>query len=121
MESNLENIVAVTNTVPVNEERKETKTRRVGTITVGICMVSFGVMFLFCSVFKIIKYQVVFALWPVIIIALGVEMLIYSGFKGKLIYDKGSVWIMILMLFLSGGMATVDVCMKAFAYYFPHL
>ena len=53
MESNLENIVAVTNTVPVNEERKETKTRRVGTITVGICMVSFGVMFLLCSVFKI--------------------------------------------------------------------
>lgn len=101
--------------------KTEVKPRRVGTITVGICMVAFGVMFLLCSVFEVMKYQAVFALWPLILIALGVEILVYSCFKGKLIYDKGSVFIMIIMLFLSAGMAMIDVCWKTAELYMSHL
>lgn len=93
------------------------KPRRVGTVSIGIAMVTFGVMFLLCSVFEILAYETVFALWPVILIALGIELLIFSFFKGKLIYDKGSVFIMILMMFLAAGMAAVDVCFKLAEYY----
>lgn len=103
------------------EKKETTKTRRVGTVTVGLSMVIFGIMFLLCSVFEVLAYQTVFALWPAILIVLGLELLVYSFFKGKLVYDKGSVFIMILMLFLSAGMAAVDVCWKAAEYYLPYL
>lgn len=102
-------------------EKAQNKPRRVGTITVGLSMVAFGIMFLLCSVFGIMAYQTVFALWPAILIALGAELLVFSFFQGKLVYDKGSVFIMILMLFLSAGMAAVDVCWKAAEYYIPYL
>lgn len=104
-----------------NKGQEVSKPRRVGTVTVGLSMVAFGVMFLLCSVFEIMAYQTVFALWPAILIALGMELLIFSFFQEKLVYDKGSVFIMILMLFLSAGMATVDVCWKVAEYYIPYL
>lgn len=96
---------------------EKVKVRRVGTVSIGIAMVTFGVMFLLCSVFEIISYETVFALWPVILISYGVEILIFSLFKGKLIYDKGSVFIMILMMFLAAGMAAVDVCLELANYF----
>lgn len=115
------NIVDMSTEAGREKIKKETGTRRVGTLTVGISMVVFGVMFLLCSVFEVLKYQLVFALWPVILILLGLEILIYCSFKGKLVYDKGSVFIMLLMLFLSAGMAAVDVCWRAAEYYMPYL
>ena len=126
MKNNMEMTVSAEN-VDVTEEQKEKAkakergTRRVGTITVGVSMVAFGIMFLLCSVFQLVTYQTVFALWPVVLIVFGLELLVYSFFKGKLVYDKGSVFIMILMLLFSAGMAAVDVCFKAAEYYMTYL
>lgn len=100
---------------------ENSKMRRVGTVSIGVSMVVFGVMFLLCSVFEIMTYEVVFSLWPVILIALGLELLVFSFFKGKLIYDKGSVLIMILMMILAVAMAGADLCWKAAEYYMPYL
>lgn len=91
--------------------------RRMGTVSIGISMVTFGVMFLFCSVFEFLSYETVFALWPIILIAYGLELLIFSLFKGKLLYDKGAVFIMILLMLFAAGMATVDVCFKIADYF----
>lgn len=92
------------------------KPRRVGTVSIGISMVTFGVMFLLSSVFEILSYETVFALWPVILIAYGLELLVFSFFKGKLMYDKGAVFIMILLMVFAVGMAGVDVCFKVADY-----
>ncbi len=96
------------------------KPRRVGTISIGVSMVTFGVMFLLCSVFEILSYETVFALWPVILIAYGLELLVFSFLKGKLVYDKGAVFIMILLMVFAAGMAGVDVCFKVADYYMSH-
>ena len=96
------------------------KTRRVGTVSIGLCMVVFGVMFLLCSLFEVLSYEMVFSLWPVILITLGAELVIYSFFKGKLYYDKSSVFIMILMLFMAAGLAAVDTCFKLADYFIAH-
>ena len=117
MESNLEDTTYINENKEVTEKKDTTKTRRVGTISVGLSMVVFGIMFLLCSVFGILSYRTVFAMWPAILVVLGLEILIYSFWKGKLVYDKGSVFIMILMLFLSAGMAAADVCFKLADYY----
>ncbi len=95
------------------ENSKEVKNRRVGTVSIGISLVAFGVIFLLCSVFEIFSYEMAFALWPVILIAYGTELLVFSFIKGKLVYDKASVFIMILLMFLAAGMALADMCIKA--------
>lgn len=102
-------------------KKENAKPRRVGTVSVGLSMVAFGVMFLLCSVFGILSYETIFAMWPLILILFGLELLVFSFFKGKLIYDKGSVFIMILMMFLAVGMAGADICWKAVEYYMPYL
>ncbi len=117
MESNLEDTTYINENKEVTEKKDATKTRRVGTISVGLSMIVFGIMFLLCSVFGILSYRTVFAMWPAILVVLGLEILIYSFWKGKLVYDKGSVFIMILMLFLSAGMAATDVFFKLADYY----
>lgn len=117
MESNLEDTTYINENKEVTEKKDATKTRRVGTISVGLSMIVFGIMFLLCSVFGILSYRTVFAMWPAILVVLGLEILIYSFWKGKLVYDKGSVFIMILMLFLSAGMAAADVFFKLADYY----
>lgn len=102
------------------ENSTDVKPRRMGTVSIGVSMVTFGVMFLLCSVFEILSYETVFALWPVIIIAYGLELLVFSFFKGKLVYDKGAVFIMILLMIFAAGMAGVDVCFKIADYYMSH-
>lgn len=99
------------------ENSVDVKPRRMGTISIGVSLVTFGVMFLLCSVFEILSYETVFALWPVIIIAYGLELLVFSFFKGKLMYDKGAVFIMILLMLFAVGMAGVDVCFKVADYF----
>ena len=100
-----------------NNVEKKQSIRRVGTITAGASLVVFGILFLLCSVFQLVTYETVFALWPIVLIVFGLELLAYSFFKGKLVYDKGSVLIMILMFLFSAGMAAADVCFKAAEYY----
>lgn len=107
-------------TIAMQEKEKEkaaVKPRRVGTVSIGVSMVTFGIMFLLCSVFKVLAYETVFALWPVILIAYGTELLVFSFVKGKLIYDKGAVFIMILLMLFAVGMAGVDVCFKVADYF----
>ncbi|MBO5341751.1 MAG: hypothetical protein J6A73_03585 [Lachnospiraceae bacterium] len=107
-------------TMAMQEKEKEkvaVKPRRVGTVSIGVSMVTFGIMFLLCSVFKVLAYETVFALWPVILIAYGTELLVFSFVKGKLIYDKGAVFIMILLMLFAVGMAGVDVCFKVADYF----
>ena len=100
-----------------HEETIEKRTRRVGTVTIGVSMVVFGVMFLLSSVFELVSYGTVFALWPLILILLGIELLIASFFKGKLVYDKGSIFITILMMLFAAGMAAVDVGFRLADFY----
>lgn len=119
----MENNVAIVDNVAddvIDKKKEKVKVRRVGTVSIGLCMVVFGVMFLLCSVFEIIAYETVFALWPVIFITLGMELLVFSFFKGKLTYDKGSVFIMILMMLLAAGMAVVDTGFKLVDYYMTY-
>lgn len=99
------------------ENNVDVKPRRIGTISIGVSMVTFGVMFILCSVFEVLSYETVFALWPVILIAYGLELLVFSFFKGKLMYDKGAVFIMILLMLFAAGMAGVDVCFKVADYF----
>ncbi len=54
-------------------------THRVGTITLGVTMISIGVIYLLQLFFGILDYLWIWKLWPVIFIMLGVEILVSNA------------------------------------------
>ncbi|MCM1046908.1 MAG: DUF5668 domain-containing protein [Clostridiales bacterium] len=91
------------------------RTHRVGTITCGLVLIMYGVLFLLRMALPMLNYEIIFRLWPVILILLGVEILACSiGGKNeekKFIYDFPAVLIIIMMLFIAMVMAVADFCM----------
>lgn len=55
--------------------------KRVGSVTFGLTLVTFGVMFLLSAFIKSFNYLDVIKFWPVIFISLGIEMLVHAFSK----------------------------------------
>lgn len=89
------------------------RTHRVGAVTAGLCMVGFGILLLLHTLFEIVSYDVIFSLWPLILISLGVELLLSNVFDRKIIYDKAAVFLLIVMTFFVMAIACADICMEA--------
>lgn len=94
------------------------RTHRVGSITTGLCMVVYGILLLMHTLFDMISYEIIFSLWPLILISLGVELLLSNWLKREIIYDKTAVFLLIIMTFFAMGLACADVCMEASKMYF---
>lgn len=93
------------------------RTRRVGSLTCGIALVGFGILFLLNTMFGIVSYTEIFSLWPLLLICLGVEMLIsnmkYSDTERfTLVYDKGAIVLTILVTVFAVGMGITDYCIQ---------
>lgn len=91
-----------------------TKQHRVGTITLGGMLVVFGVLFILHLFFTGISYEIIFKLWPVVLIFLGSEILIanITQKENKLIYDKTAFALIIILTFFAMGMAFTEMCME---------
>lgn len=88
------------------------RTHRVGSVTTGISMVGFGVLLLLHSLFGMISYSIIFSLWPLILIGLGVELLLSNIWAKKIVYDKAAIFLLIIMTLFVMGMAVADICMQ---------
>ncbi len=88
------------------------RTHRVGSVTAGLTMVGYGVMFLLHLFFDLVEYQMMFSLWPVMLILLGMELLFSNFSRKKIVYDKAAVFLLITMTFFTIGMAVADVCFQ---------
>lgn len=78
---------------------------RVGTLSMGILLIALGCT-LFISQFKgWSSLQIIFKLWPIVLIMLGCEILGYLFFSRKetsiVKYDGFSIFIIILIILLS--------------------
>lgn len=89
------------------------KTHRVGTITLGGMLVAFGVLFLLRIFLTGLSYEIIFRLWPIIFIFLGLEILIanFRQKEEKLIYDKTAFALIIILSFFAMGMAVTELCL----------
>ncbi len=92
-------------------------TRRVGSLTCGIAMVGFGILFLLNTLFHVINYTEIFSLWPLLLICMGAELLLTNLKYGdterfQLVYDKGALVLLILVTLFSIGMGITDYCMQ---------
>lgn len=90
------------------------KTRRVGTITLGSILILFGVLYLSHLFLPAISYLWIVKLWPLILIAMGIEIL-YSYFtkkEEKLCYDTAAIWILILLSVYALAMGFFDFTIR---------
>lgn len=82
---------------------------RVGSITAGLSMVGFGIMFLLHTFGNLVSYQFIFSLWPIMLIGMGLELLISNFLEKRIVYDKAAVFLMVVMTFFAMGIAVIDV------------
>ena len=88
------------------------RTHRVGSITAGCSLIVWGIMFILYEVGLLFNLEMVLKLWPLILIGLGVEVLLNNTNKKTIIYDKGAIFIMIIMAGFAMMMACADMCIK---------
>lgn len=55
--------------------------KRVGSVTLGLTLVVFGVLFLLSAFIRSLNYLEIIKFWPVIFISLGIEMLVHAFSK----------------------------------------
>lgn len=92
------------------------KIKRVGSITCGLTFLAFGILFLLHSLFQMISLDLIFKLWPFILISMGVEMII-SNIRSrneelKFIYDKGAIALLFTLTFFSIGMGLTEFVIR---------
>ena len=90
-------------------ESKTSRIHRVGTLTAGLSLVGFGVLFLL-HLFINLNYDFVFRLWPVVLICMGLEMLLANLRDREYKYDTGSVILLLCLMLFATCMAGADVC-----------
>lgn len=91
------------------------KTRRVGSITCGILLIVFGLLFIVHLFVPGLSYETIFRLWPCILIALGLEMLLAcknNSEEVRVKYDGAAIFLTIVLAFFAMGMGVVQYCME---------
>jgi hypothetical protein len=93
------------------------RTHKVGTITLGLALIGFGVLFLIHLFGGVLSYRMIFDLWPVIFLSLGVEVLV-STLPGKagerMQFDGGSIVLLFLLALFAMAMAGADTLITVF-------
>jgi UDP-N-acetylmuramyl pentapeptide phosphotransferase/UDP-N-acetylglucosamine-1-phosphate transferase len=89
------------------------RTHRVGTFTLGGMLITFGIIFLLRIFLSTISFGIIFKLWPIIFIFLGLEILIanFNQKEEKLVYDKTAFALIIILSFFAMGMSMVEFIM----------
>lgn len=92
------------------EMKTEVKTHRVGSITFGGMLVTFGILFLIRIFIPLISYEVLFRLWPIMLISLGIEVLLGNMRSSKVsfVYDGWAIFLTCIMVFFAGVMCFWD-------------
>ena len=95
---------------------KKPRIHRVGTITCGIVLMIFGAMFLLHTIFPIIGYRMIFRMWPLILIILGLEILAGNITTQKetsqCVYDFPAVILIMLVALFAMVMGVIDYAMQ---------
>ncbi|AVQ39390.1 hypothetical protein C7M56_12160 [Clostridium botulinum] len=86
------------------------KGRRVGTLTAGIILVVFGVIFLLRLVTANINIYLIASLWPIILVLLGIEIIVayIINKEEKMKYDFGAIILVIILVFFAMGMGVAE-------------
>lgn len=98
------------------EDKERTVTiHRVGTITCGFVLIVYGILFLLHRILPVMNYQRIFEFWPIIFIALGLEILTSCVGKSKdsrkYVYDFPAILLVMILAVFAMLMAAVEFAM----------
>lgn len=90
------------------------RTHKVGTLTLGVMLIAFGILFLVHLFGGLLSYRIIFDLWPIMFISLGVEVLLSLIPKAqeKFRLDGKAVVLLVILMLFAMAMAGVDVCLR---------
>ncbi|MCM1121874.1 MAG: hypothetical protein NC416_04765 [Eubacterium sp.] len=96
----------------IQKETRNVPSRRVGSVTFGITLVCYGILFLVHIILPALRYSFIFRCWPVIFILLGCEILVENHKcrtkEWKMVYDFPAVLMLGIMLLFAMVMAVFD-------------
>lgn len=92
-------------------EHENETIHRVGTITLGLSLILFGILFLLHLFFPSLNYQTIFHIWPCIFILLGIEVLLGCK-KKQFVLDKGAVFLLIVLALFAMFMGVMDIAIE---------
>ncbi len=86
------------------------KTKRVGSITCGLVLILFGILFFVHMFVPGLSYEVIFHLWPLILILLGIEILAANAKAADQVfkYDVGAVFMILALAVFAMVMGGMD-------------
>lgn len=97
-----------------HNENNTIRTRRIGSISMGICCIIFGVLLLLRICFANLTFEFIIRFWPAVLIVLGLEILI-SNFSKKnqdVKFDFFSIFMIFLMLAFVIGMGGAELLLE---------
>lgn len=98
------------------EESGAVRTRRVGSVTFGLTLVLFGVLFLVHTVIPSLDYGIIFQCWPMVFVLLGIEILVENRRsdteKYRFVYDFPAILMLVILLLFAMVMAAAEVSMQ---------
>ena len=93
-------------------EKRMGRTHRGGTVTCGLMFIVYGILFLVHTITPKFSYGILFDLWPLILISLGVEILVSCTRKNqeerKIVYDFPAVLLVMFLILFVVIMAALD-------------
>lgn len=96
----------------MEQEIKKYSVRRVGSVTFGITLLCYGILFLVHIFAPALRYQYIFRCWPVVFILLGCEILVENHKSKtedcKVVYDFAAVIMLAAMMLFAMIMAVMD-------------
>jgi hypothetical protein len=99
-------------------EMKNNKTYRVGTWTFGGMLILYGILFLARLFLPDLRYELIFRLWPVLFIFLGLEVLFSNCRRNTaFVYDKTAIVLLVFLTLFSFVMAVADLSMQHSSWY----
>lgn len=108
----MEQEININQETAMQQEMKSIQTRRVGSVTFGIALVCYGILFLVHIFVPMVKYSFIFRCWPMIFIMLGSEILVENHKcrtkEWKMVYDFPAVLMLGIMLLFAMVMAVFD-------------
>ena len=94
----------------VNDAAPAVYEHRVGTLTLGLTLLCFGILYLLRIFIPQLDYRMVFEFWPVVLILLGIEILLSTirMTRVRIRYDGAAIFLIILTLAGTAAMACLD-------------
>lgn len=88
--------------------------RAVGTLTLGVCLVAAGGLFLANTLFHLASWELVLRVWPAVLVLLGLEVLLSCAFNpdSKLRFSGVSVFLLILLTLFSIGIGAAGFAVE---------